>query len=83
MTRSSRSARFEHDIDEVRSATKKLAVNTIESAREAATEMLDEGKAKAATAAAAAQDRLQQRPLRTLLVAAGLGFVVGFLARRR
>jgi ElaB/YqjD/DUF883 family membrane-anchored ribosome-binding protein len=81
--RSSRVAQFEHDFDEVRSATKRLAANTIESTREAATELLDEGKAKASGVATAAQNKLQEQPLRTLVTAAGIGFVLGFLARRR
>jgi ElaB/YqjD/DUF883 family membrane-anchored ribosome-binding protein len=81
--RSSRVAKFEHDFDKVRSATKRLAANTVDSAREAATDLLHEGKAKASGVATTAQNMLQERPLRTLVAAVGIGFALGFLARRR
>lgn len=55
----------------------------MEALREEAQELLERGKERALVLRNDARHYVQDRPLSTVLTAAGVGFVIGFLLARR
>jgi ElaB/YqjD/DUF883 family membrane-anchored ribosome-binding protein len=51
--------------------------------RDRATEYLEQGKAKAADMRVRVEDTVRDHPIKTILVAAGVGVLIGMLLRRR
>jgi ElaB/YqjD/DUF883 family membrane-anchored ribosome-binding protein len=64
-------------------AVKRLAGDSAEAVRETAHEFIDQGRAKAQEVSENMETRVRQQPVKSVLIAAGVGFVVGLLFARR
>jgi ElaB/YqjD/DUF883 family membrane-anchored ribosome-binding protein len=60
------------------------AVRTgVNNLRESASDYLDQGRAKAQSMEEAVEQRIANRPLQSILIALGLGFLIGLFCTRR
>jgi ElaB/YqjD/DUF883 family membrane-anchored ribosome-binding protein len=91
---SERAAIVADDLREVGAAAKRTAVDGAEAVRDTAqevyekgrakaNEVLDEGRARAREMGHGVQLMVQEQPVKSLLVAAGVGFLLGALWMRR
>jgi ElaB/YqjD/DUF883 family membrane-anchored ribosome-binding protein len=71
------------DIENIRSATKKVATDSVEALRETASGYIEEGRIKAREASRAVQNKVQQQPVKSVLIAAAGGFLLGMFCARR
>jgi ElaB/YqjD/DUF883 family membrane-anchored ribosome-binding protein len=62
---------------------KDLIHERIASAKEAAGELYKSGKKRVMEWEEGLEESVKERPMRSLLIAAGVGFALGFLIRRR
>lgn len=60
-----------------------LASESLDSVRNTAVDYFEQGRAKAREMSGEMQDRIREEPTKALLVAVGLGFLIGALWRRR
>ena len=70
-------------LHDVGSAARHLAEERMEAIRDRAGEYVDEGRTRIRDAAENVQSRVQDQPLKSLLIAAGIGFFLGALWMRR
>jgi ElaB/YqjD/DUF883 family membrane-anchored ribosome-binding protein len=64
-------------------AVKRLASESVEAVRETAHDFLDQGRAKVQEIGGSVETRVRQEPVKSVLIAAGIGFVVGLFFWRR
>lgn len=71
------------DISELGSAAKEAAQEKVDHVRSAMTDYYKQGKAKAQELEHSLEDKIRTHPIQAVLVAAGVGLVIGLLLRRR
>ena len=71
------------DLQEVGEATKRMATDSVDVLRDAANQYLDEGRAKVRELGDSIHSKVQHQPMKSLLIATGIGFLLGVLWRRR
>ncbi|HKX12139.1 MAG TPA: DUF883 C-terminal domain-containing protein [bacterium] len=72
-----------HDVQDLGRATKHLAEDAVNLLKNNASEYYQQGVKKAQTMEKTLESRIKDNPMQALLIAAGVGFVIGaFLARR-
>jgi ElaB/YqjD/DUF883 family membrane-anchored ribosome-binding protein len=64
-------------------AVKRLATDSVDAVRETASEFIDQGRAKAQEVSESMEDRVRDEPVKSVLIAAGIGFVLGMFFTRR
>lgn len=80
---SDRAGAIAKDFQEVRSATRQMAVDSIGALRQTADQLLNESRTKAREVGQSVQSKIQESPAKSLLIAASVGFLLGaFLVRR-
>ena len=78
-----RASAITKDFHEVGDAAKRIATDSVEALRETANQYLDQGRSRARELGDSVQTRVQEKPVKSLLIAAGLGFLLGALWIRR
>jgi ElaB/YqjD/DUF883 family membrane-anchored ribosome-binding protein len=71
-----------HDVQELGRVTKNLAGDTVSAIRENASEYYQQGIKKAKGLEKDLETKIKENPLQALLIAAGVGFVLGALWKR-
>jgi ElaB/YqjD/DUF883 family membrane-anchored ribosome-binding protein len=71
------------DVHDVRDAAKRIATDGAEAIRETAHHYLDEGRSRVQHLGENVQSKVEEQPLKALLLAAGIGFLVGAIWTRR
>src|SRR4030095_1737070 len=71
------------DLDEMRSATKEMASDSIHEIQEERGRLYERGQEKIEGLELRLESGIKKYPLRALVLAAGVGFLVGWLRRRR
>jgi ElaB/YqjD/DUF883 family membrane-anchored ribosome-binding protein len=64
-------------------AVKQLTGDGVDAVRETAQEFIDQGRAKAQELTESMEDRVREQPVKSVLIAAGVGFVLGLFFLRR
>jgi ElaB/YqjD/DUF883 family membrane-anchored ribosome-binding protein len=64
-------------------AVKRLATESVDAVRDTAHDFLDQGKAKVHELGDTVETRVRDEPMKSVLIAAGIGFVVGLFFWRR
>ena len=64
-------------------SAKKMAADRYEQVRDAAGEYIEQGKNKAREVSDSMQNQVREQPVKAILAAAAIGFVVGMLCTRR
>jgi ElaB/YqjD/DUF883 family membrane-anchored ribosome-binding protein len=70
-------------VQQMGATAKDMAQAGWENARDTASEYLDRGREKALELGETLEIQIRSRPIRALLVAAGVGFLAGMLLKRR
>lgn len=70
-------------VKQMGSTAKEVAQSGWESARDTAAEYLDKGREKAVELGETLEIQIRSRPMRSLLIAAGIGFLAGMLLKSR
>ncbi len=78
-----RASTIAKDFHEVGGAAKRIATDSVDALRETAHRYLDEGRSRARHVGDDIQSRVQKQPVKSLLIAAGFGFLLGALWMRR
>jgi ElaB/YqjD/DUF883 family membrane-anchored ribosome-binding protein len=71
------------DFQEVGNTARRMASDSVETIRDSANQYLDEGRARVRELSETMQHRVQDQPMTSVLIAAGIGFVLGVLWVRR
>jgi ElaB/YqjD/DUF883 family membrane-anchored ribosome-binding protein len=71
------------DFQDMGQAARQMAAERAEQLRETANEYLDQGKARVREFGETMQHQIQEQPMKTLLIAGAVGFVLGMLWNRR
>lgn len=71
------------DLQEVSDATRRMANDGMAVLRDAANQYLDEGKTRVSEMSNTVQQRVQEQPLKSVLIATAVGFLLGVFFRRR
>jgi ElaB/YqjD/DUF883 family membrane-anchored ribosome-binding protein len=80
---SERASAVAKDFQDVRSATKQMATDSVDALRCTANDLLDEGRAKARELGQNVQSKVQEKPVKSVLIAAAIGFLLGVFWKRR
>ncbi|MFO1462322.1 MAG: DUF883 C-terminal domain-containing protein [bacterium] len=72
-----------HDMQELGKVTKDLAGDTVGMIRDNAAEYYQQGVQKAQNLEKTLETKIKENPLQALLIAAGVGFVLGAIWKRR
>jgi ElaB/YqjD/DUF883 family membrane-anchored ribosome-binding protein len=80
---SERASAIAKDFQDVRSATKQMATDSVDALRRTATDLLDEGRTKAREAGQTVQGKVKEQPAKSVLIAAAIGFLLGVFWVRR
>jgi ElaB/YqjD/DUF883 family membrane-anchored ribosome-binding protein len=81
---SERASAIAKDFQDVRSATKQIANDSVDALRQTASDLLDEGRTQAQVVGKSIQSKVQEKPVKAVLIAAAVGFLAGvFCVRRR
>jgi len=72
-----------HDVQELGKMTKEVMGETVGMIRENASEYYQQGVKKAQTLEKSLETKIKENPLQALLIAAGVGFVLGAVWKRR
>jgi ElaB/YqjD/DUF883 family membrane-anchored ribosome-binding protein len=78
-----RTTRIGKDVEQIRTAGKQLAADSVDAVRQTANELVQEGRSKAREVVTNAQSKVQEKPVKSVLVAAAIGFLLGVFWRRR
>jgi ElaB/YqjD/DUF883 family membrane-anchored ribosome-binding protein len=70
------------DVKRIRRATKRLAADSVDVARQTASGLIEDARTKARKAVASAQGKVQEKPVKIALAAAAVGFLLGLFWRR-
>ena len=60
-----------------------MASNGVDALRETANKYLDEGRTRVRELGETVQSRVQEQPMKSILIATAVGFLLGILWRRR
>jgi ElaB/YqjD/DUF883 family membrane-anchored ribosome-binding protein len=71
------------DVHKVGDAARRVATDGVDAIRETAHQYLDDGKAQVRQLGDSVQQRVQDQPVKSLLIAAGIGFLLGAIWIRR
>lgn len=71
------------DLHDLSNATSMLASDAVDMVQENASEYYDQGMKKVKKLRTSLEDRIQNKPLQSLLIVAGVGLVLGVLWNRR
>ena len=80
---SDRAATIASDVHEVRAAARKVAADGVEAIRDTAHQYLDEGRQRVRSVGDNLHTKLEEQPVKALLLAAGIGFLLGAIWTRR
>jgi ElaB/YqjD/DUF883 family membrane-anchored ribosome-binding protein len=80
---SERATAIAKDFQEVRSATKQMATDSVDALRRTASDLVDEGRTKAREVGQSVQSKVQETPVKSVLIAAAVGFLLGVFWIRR
>jgi ElaB/YqjD/DUF883 family membrane-anchored ribosome-binding protein len=80
---SERAAAIAKDFQEVRSATKQMATDSVDALRCTANDLLDDGRTKAREVGQSIQCKVQEKPVKSVLIATAIGFLLGVFWMRR
>lgn len=80
---SERVSEIAKDLQEVSSATRRMATDSVAALRKTANEFLDEGRIKARDLGNSVQTKVQEKPGKSMLIAAAIGFLLGVFWMRR
>lgn len=72
-----------HNVQELGKATKNLANDTVDYLRENAGDYVKQGKEKAHQLEETLETKIKESPIKALLIALGVGWLLGILMRRR
>ena len=78
-----KAATLGHDVQELGKVTKEIAVDTMKLLRDNASDYYEQGMKKAQKMEKSLEGKIKENPLRSLLIAAGLGLLVGVFWGRR
>jgi ElaB/YqjD/DUF883 family membrane-anchored ribosome-binding protein len=78
-----RAATIAKDVQEVGDAAKRVAADGVDAIRETAHQYLAEGQSRVRHLGGSIQERVQDQPVKALLIAAGIGFLLGAIWIRR
>jgi ElaB/YqjD/DUF883 family membrane-anchored ribosome-binding protein len=70
-------------LQEMSAATRRMANESVEALRDTANQYLDEGKIRVREFSETLQSRVQDQPVKSILVATAVGFLLGVLWGRR
>jgi len=70
-------------VQEIGSKARQVAEEQLENIRETAAEYVEQGRTKALELEGSLESKIRDEPMKSLLIAAGVGFVAGFLLLRR
>jgi ElaB/YqjD/DUF883 family membrane-anchored ribosome-binding protein len=80
---SERASAIAKDFQDVRSATKQMATDSVDVLRHTANDLFDEGRTKAREVGQSVQSKVQEKPVKSVLIAAAVGFLLGVFWVRR
>jgi ElaB/YqjD/DUF883 family membrane-anchored ribosome-binding protein len=80
---SERASAVAKDFEDVRSAAKQMATDSVDMLRQTASDLLYDSQDKAHEARKRIENKLQQSPMRTVLIGAAIGFLIGEFFRRK
>lgn len=80
---SERASAVAKDFQDVSTATRRMATDSVDALRQTANDLVDEGRTRARDVGEAVQAKVQEQPVKSMLIAAGVGFLVGVLFGRR
>ncbi len=72
-----------HDVQELGKVTKEVMGDTVGMIRDNASEYYQQGMKKAQSLEKSLETKIKENPLQALLIAAGVGFVLGAVWKRR
>jgi len=78
-----KAANLGQDVQELGKLSKEIAQDTVGMLRENAGDYYEQGLKKAQKLEKSFESKIRENPLRSLMIAAGVGLVVGFLWSRR
>ena len=78
-----RAATVARDFHQVGGAAKQMAADSVAAVRDTAYQYLDEGRSRVRHLGTGVQSHVQEQPLKALLIAAGVGFLLGAIWTRR
>lgn len=70
-------------VQEIGNKARQVAEEQIENLRETASEYVEQGRNKALEWEDSLESQIRDEPMKSMLIAAGIGFVAGFLLLRR
>ena len=76
---SERASAIAKDFKDVSTATKRVAADSVDALRQTANDFLDEGRTTVRKVGESVQGKVQEQPVKSMLIAAGVGFLVGVL----
>lgn len=71
------------DVQEIGSKARQVAEDQFENLREVAADYIEQGRSKALEFEGDLESKIRDEPMKSLLIAAGIGFVAGLLLFRR
>jgi ElaB/YqjD/DUF883 family membrane-anchored ribosome-binding protein len=80
---SDQTAKIGEDVREISAATKQLAADSVDAVQQTAGQLIDEGRSRALGAIENAQGKVKEKPVKSVLIAAAVGFLFGVFWRRR
>ena len=70
------------DVQQIRAATERLATDSVDAVRKTANDIVDDGRTKAHDVAQIVLSKMQQQPVKSVLLATAIGFALGIFWRR-
>jgi len=80
---SEQAASIGKDLQEAGRDAQRMAADRMEALRETATEYMDQGRNRVRELGETVQHRVQEQPLKSVLIAAAVGFLLGAICVRR
>ena len=80
---SERASAIAKDFHEVSAATKRMAADSVGALRQTANDVIDDGRTKAREMGQNVQAKVEEKPVKSVFVAAALGFLLGVFWMRR
>jgi ElaB/YqjD/DUF883 family membrane-anchored ribosome-binding protein len=78
-----RASEIAKDFEDMGHTARQMAAERAEQMRETANQYLDQGKVRARELGATMQHQIQEQPVRSMLIAGAIGFILGALWIRR
>jgi ElaB/YqjD/DUF883 family membrane-anchored ribosome-binding protein len=70
-----------NDVEQLGKATKDLASHSLNEVKKTASEYLEKSQEKAKEIESRVEDQIQLNPVRTILIAASVGFLIGWMRK--